>query len=533
MEENGEKRKLTEKYDVVLMAVSVGIIVLLVAVLTAFPEQGREVAAEVKKLLTYTFGSFMEVLALGGLVFLLILGFSKYGKIKFGEGTPDFSTISWIAMMFFTGLGAGTVYWAFLEWGYHYNAAPQIGGVELGEAYRYELSLAYSMFDWGPSAWALLCLFALPFCYHYHVKKDRELRFSALCKYAVGEKMVNGLFGKIVDFLFIFAAVGSICITAGVAATTIASVVADLAGIKNSFPLTAAVLVGIAVLYSISSLLGVERGMRKISDWNVFFCIAFLLFILFAGPTRFILDSLVNSLGLMVSEYVRMSLWLDPVNASGYPQEWTVFYFVYWFVFGPFTGLFIARISKGRTIKEIILNMLISGTGGLFVFFGIIGAYGQYLKINNILDIPAMIVSGQSEQVAEAVIHTLPMSRILMLLYLLVIVLFLATTLDSCSFTLCATVSRKLKGHEEPKKGLKFAWCIILIALPLAISYTGTDIDTIKSIVLVTGLPLVVIMAIIYYGFLKEMRQDYGNLTGAEIEARSCAKDAGESESEF
>ena len=272
--------------------------------------------------------------------------------------------------------------------------------------------------------------------------------------------------------------------------------------------------------------------MRKISDWNVFFCIAFLLFILFAGPTRFILDSLVNSLGLLVSEYVRMSLWLDPVSGSGYPQEWTVFYFVYWFVFGPFTGLFIARISKGRTIKEIILNMLISGTGGLFVFFGIIGAYGQYLKINNILDIPAMIVSGQSEQVAEAVIHTLPLSRILMVLYLLVIVLFLATTLDSCSFTLCATVSRKLKGHEEPKKGLKFAWCIILIALPLAISYTGTNIDTIKSIVLVTGLPLVVIMAIIYRGFLKEMRQDYGNLTGAEIEARSRAEDAMESESE-
>jgi BCCT family betaine/carnitine transporter len=212
-----------------------------------------------------------------------------------------------------------------------------------------------------------------------------------------------------------------------------------------------------------------------------------------------------------------MSLWSDPVAQTGYPQDWTVFYLVYWFVFGPFTGLFVAKISKGRKIKEIILNMLVSGTAGLFLFFGIIGGYEQHLRIEGILDVPAMLTNGQSEEIAQSVINTLPFAKIAMVLYLIVIILFLATTLDSCSFTLASTVSKNLKGDEEPKKGLKFVWCIVLVAIPLAIAYVGTDINTIKSIVLATGLPLVIILAIIYWGFIREMIKDYGAKTKDQI----------------
>lgn len=517
MERKRDNKKLNEKYEVGLMAVSLVIIIALVAGLTMFPEEGKAIAASIMNLLTHTFGSTMQFLTVIILIFLVALGFSKYGDIRLGNSKPEFKTVSWVAMMFFTGLGAGTVYWAFLEWGYHFNAAPQLEGVAISEAYSYELSMAYSLFDWGPSAWALLCVFVLPFAYHYYIKKDKELRFSALCKYAVGEKRVKGVFGKVVDFIFIFAAVGSICITAGTAATTIAAAIADLLGISTSFVLTVIVLLGVSILYSLSSLLGIEKGMRKISDWNVYFCIALLLFILIAGPTRFILDSVVNSIGVLGSEFLRMSLWSDPVAQTGYPQDWTVFYLVYWFVFGPFTGLFVAKISKGRKIKEIILNMLVSGTAGLFLFFGIIGAYEQHLRIEGILDIPAMLTSGQSEEIAQSVINTLPFAKIAMVLYLVVIILFLATTLDSCSFTLASTVSKNLKGDEEPKRGLKFVWCIVLVAIPLAIAYAGTDINTIKSIVLATGLPLVIILAIIYWGFIREMLKDYGHKTKDQI----------------
>ena len=161
--EKQEKKPLSQRYEVGLMVVSVIIVAALVAGISIFPEKGKEVAAAAMHMMTYTFGSTMQFITVIILIFLVALGFSKYGSIRLGKEKPDYKTSSWVAMMFFTGLGAGTVYWAFLEWGYHFNAAPQLEGAVVTEAYAYELSLAYAMFDWGPAAWALLCIFVLPF----------------------------------------------------------------------------------------------------------------------------------------------------------------------------------------------------------------------------------------------------------------------------------------------------------------------------------------------------------------------------------
>lgn len=513
---------LNSRYEVGLMVVSVVVIILMVVGLTMWPEEGKEIAGSVLTLLTETFGSAMQFFTIIVLLFLAWICVSKYGSIKLGNEKPEFSTLTWVAMMFFCGNGAGTVYWAFLEWGWHFDAAPMLNGVPMSEALNYELSMAYTFFDWGPSAWALLCVFVLPFAYHYHIKKDNELRFSILCKYSLGEKTVRGFFGKFVDFIFIFAAVGSISITAGTSGSTIAAAFADLTGMETSFGLSVAVLVLVAVLYSVTSLLGIEKGMRRISDLNVYFCLALLGFILIAGgATQFIIDSIVNALSILGTEYFRMSLWTDPVAGSGYPQAWTTFYLVYWLTFGPFTGLFVAKISKGRRIREVVINMLVSGSAGLFLFFGIVGGFQQHLRIEKVLDVPKMLLEGQGEEIAMATINQLPFASIAMVIYLVVIILFLATTLDACSFTLSSTVSKNLGANEEPKKGLKFAWCLILIALPISISYIQTDINTIKSIVLATGLPLVVILGIIYHGFLREMFKDFKGKSKADIEKSS------------
>lgn len=505
------------KYQIGLMIVSILVIFVVFGMLAAFPVQGTAVAANLMNLLTRTFGSFTQILAMIILIFLVALACSKYGEIRFGNKKPQYRTGSWIAMMFFSGLGAGTVYWAFLEWGYHFNAAPQLEGAKVTASYAYELSLAYTFFDWGPSAWALLCIFVLPFGYHIYIKKDKEVRLSALCKYTVGEKRVKGWFGKIVDFIFIFAAVGAICISAGSCASTISSALAGFLGIPQSFTLSVIVLVFGILLYPLTKFLKMSKGMSKISDWNTYLCIFFLLCILILGPTRFILDSVVNSFGVMANEFLRMSLFTDPAGGSGYPQDWTVFYLIYWFVFGPFTGLFIAKVSEGRKIKEIILNMLVTGTAGLLVFFGIIGAYEQHLRIEGILDIPQMLLDGKAASIAEAVIGTLPFSKVFLLLYLIIIILFLAATLNSSSYTLASTVSKEIKEGEDPGDGLKFIWSLVLIVPPMAVTYIGTDITTIKAAVLASGMPLIIILAIIYKGFLKEMKKDFGKKSKEEI----------------
>jgi BCCT family betaine/carnitine transporter len=277
------------------------------------------------------------------------------------------------------------------------------------------------------------------------------------------------------------------------------------------------VLLGVAVLYSITSLLGIEKGMRRISDWNVYFCLGFLAFICLIGSGQFILDSILDSFGIMISDFVRMTTFTDPVAKSSYPQDWTVFYMVYWFVFGPFTGLFVAKISKGRKLKEIIANMLFTGSLGMFSFFGVVTAYQQSLRIEGIMDVPAIIASGNAATLAGATLNTMPFSGFATILYLVVIILFLATTLDATAFALSSTVSRGLKGNEEPKRSLKFVWCLVLVAIPLAVTFAGTDINTIKAIVLATGMPLVIILGIAYHGLLKEMKKDFGHYSREQI----------------
>ena len=513
-----EKKKLTERYEIGLMVVSLLIVAALVIMLTVWPEKGMAFTESIRHFIIYRMGSIIQLMAVGIFIGLIILALSKYGNIRLGHSKPEYKTVSWVAMMFFCGNGAGTVYWAFLEWGYHFNAAPQLFGSKISESFAYEESMAYCFYDWGPIAWAMLCVFVLPFAYHYHVMKEEDLRFSALTKHAVGEKASKGWLGKIVDFLFIFSAIGSVAITAGTSGSTIAATIADLLGIENTFQLTVYVLLGVTVIYSITSMSGAKKGMQRISDSNVYLCLAMLAFILIVGPTQQIIDSIVNGIGLMTNDFLRMTTWTAPTGDTSYPKDWTVFYLIYWFVFGPFTGLFVAKISKGRKIKEIIINMMVSGSGGLFCFFGIMTAYQQYLRQEGILDIPAMLTNGQSEDIALATIKTLPLSGIVTIVYLFVIVLFLATTMDAISQTLAQTVSKNLKYGEEPSKAIRFCWCLLLCALPVAIYFIGTDINTIKSIVLFTGAPLIIAMIIIYKGFLQKMFGKFGKLSKEEIQ---------------
>ena len=512
-----EKKPLSQKYEIGLMVVSLLFVAALVVMLTVWPEKGMAFTESIRHFIIYSMGSVIQFIALGIFVGLIILAMSKYGNIRLGHSKPEYKTVSWVAMMFFCGNGAGTVYWAFLEWGYHFNSAPQLYGSEISEAYAYERSMAYCFYDWGPIAWAMLCVFVLPFAYHYHVMKDDDLRFSALTKHAAGEKASKGWLGKIVDFLFIFSAIGSVAITAGTSGSTIAATIASLLGIENTFQLTVYVLLGVTVIYSITSMSGAKKGMQKISDSNVYLCLAMLLFILIVGPTQQIIDSIVNGIGLMGCDFLRMTTWTAPLGDTSYPKDWTVFYLIYWFVFGPFTGLFVAKISKGRKIKEIIVNMLVSGSAGLFCFFGIMTAYQQYLRQEGILDIPAMLNNGESENIALATLGTLPGATIVSIVYLFVIILFLATTMDAISQTLAQTVSKGLKYGEEPSKAIRFAWCLLLCALPIAIYSIGTDINTIKSIVLFTGAPLLIAMAIIYKGFLQKMFEKFGKMSKEDI----------------
>ena len=297
------------RLDLPLLLISVGTVLAIVALLTLFPEGSTAVADKIFGLFTAIFGTPVLVFVFGAVVFLFGLAVSKYGKIRLGAEKPEYSTFAWVAMMICAGLGSATVYWAFVEWAYYFNSPPL--GIAAGTSKAYEFATTYNLFHWGISAWATYCVAALPVAYHFHVRKNTGLSLSAVCT-AVLNKANPGPVWKVVcriiDVIFIFTCFGGLSITLGVSVPMVAEIVCSIFNIAPTFTTNVILILVISVVYSLSSYVGISRGMKRISSYNTYLAIAFCIGILIFGPTAFILKNTVNSLCLMFQNYIYMSL---------------------------------------------------------------------------------------------------------------------------------------------------------------------------------------------------------------------------------
>ncbi len=213
----------------------------------------------------------------------------------------------------------------------------------------------YGLFHWGPLAWALYCIPALPIAYAFHNRKIPFLRISQACRGVIGDR-ADGPLGKLIDVLFIFGLVGGTGTSLGLGTPILSESISTLFDIERTFALDAFVIVIWTAIFGTTVYLGMEKGIKRLADANVYLGFFLCAFVLIAGPTVFILDTFTNSLGLLVTNFVRMSLYTDPVGQSGFPQTWTVFYWAWWIAYAPFMGLFVARISRGRTIREVVVG---------------------------------------------------------------------------------------------------------------------------------------------------------------------------------
>ncbi|MDD7911592.1 MULTISPECIES: BCCT family transporter [Pseudovibrio] len=518
---NGGKR-----LDTFLLSISLGFVVAIVAGLTAFPEQGNEIANYLFNTFNMIFGTPVLMIVFGSVIFLAALALSKYGSIRLGEGAPEYSTYAWVSMMICAGLGSATVYWAFTEWAYYFNAPPL--GVATETTQAYELGTAYNLFHWGFSAWAAYCIVSLPVAYHFHVRKNPGLSLSAVCTAIRGDKPITPLWrfiSRVVDVIFIFTIFGALSITLGVSVPMVSEILSSLIGIEPTFNVNLVLILIISAFFSLSSYVGIQKGMARISSMNTYLAIGFCLAVFLVGPTMFIAKSTVNGVGIMIQDFVRMSLYTDPVENSGFPEGWTVFYWLYWITYTPFVSIFVTKVSKGRSIRGVVLNMLISGSAGCFFFFGILGGLSQSMDISGLVDVSGMVAAGEGNQAIVQVMNALPFSAAFIILFSLVSVLFLATTLDSAAFTMAATSTKGLREGEEPSPMLRLFWCVMLAAVPLAMMFIEAPLNTIKTCAIVTSIPLLFIIGYMVQGFIRWMHQDYGLVSGENIQqlAREAA----------
>ncbi|SET67345.1 betaine/carnitine transporter, BCCT family [Oceanobacillus limi] len=479
--------------------------------LVIFPEAGAEVINAANRFMTGNFGVLFILMGLLSLIFLLFVAFSKQGKIKLGgrETKREFSTFSWAAMLFSAGIGSSILYWGMIEWAYYYQGPPFGIAPESEEAIQF--ASTYGIFHWGPIAWAIYTLPALPIAYFFYVRKKPVLKISEAIRPVLG-KYVDGPIGVVIDVLFIFGLMGGAGTTLALGTPMITEGVNDLTGLPVNLGTQAGIMLLCTAIFAISSYSGLQRGIKVLSDLNLWLVIFILGFIFLFGPTVFISETTVTSIGILLNDFFRMSTWLEPLaNVAGFdetlfPESWTVFYWAWWLVYAPFVGLFVARISRGRTIREMIIGTMVYGTIGCILFFGILGNYGLYLQLTGSFDVISFMNEYGAPATIIAILNQLPLSTFIVAIFTILAIIFLATTFDSASYILAAVAQKSVKGGD-PLRWHRLFWAFTLCIMPLVLMFIG-DLETLQTASIVSGFPIIFIMFLLAWSFMKASGED-------------------------
>ena len=484
----------------------VAIIAVVGITLLVAPDAAADRLNSLYQFIAVEFGIFYLLASVAAIAFLVWLAASRFGRVRLGDddSEPEFRTLSWVAMLFCAGVGAGLMYWCATEWAYYFESPPF--GAEPRSPAAAEWASTYGLFHWGVTAWAFYCLPAIAIAYPFYVRKKDILRFSLSCNALLGGKD-HGALARFIDFLFMIALIGGAATSLGFSSPMIAACIAWLFGVETGFSLEVVVVALCVGLFVLSVWLGLQRGIKRLSDINMYLALGLLLFILVVGPTVFLLKTSLNGLGMMTQNFVRMNFWTDPFTNSGFVESWTVFYWAWWIAFAPYVGLFITRISGGRTIRQVVTGMLVFGSLGSWIFYMVIGNYGLFLQLEGRLDFVGIMNSVSGNAAIVAMLDTLPMAAIVIAVFAVVSIVFAATTYDSASYSLASGATLHLSAGDDPARWHRVFWAFALAVLPIALMFIG-GLKAMQSVLLVVSLPILVVGVLMAVSLVKALRAD-------------------------
>jgi len=491
--------------DWFIFSMSVGVILGVCAPLVLYPDAGKQALDTGFEFVTQRIGVAYVLAAAGSVILLLKLAFGRHGSVVLGppDSQPSFSTFSWCAMLFCGGIGSSVVYWGTIEWAFYFDSPPM--GFEPRSDQALLWATAYPLFHWGITGWALYCLPAVAIAYAYHVGNTNSLRLSSACRAALGDA-TDGPLGRLIDLMFMVGLLGATSTGLGLAVPLISAVVNRLFGVGEEFTLSLAIIALITALFAISVYVGLDKGIKRLSNLNVGFAFALLIFVLIAGPTVFIVETSVEAVGHMVQNFIAMSTYTDAQNKTDFVGAWTVFYWAWWLALGPFMGIFITKISRGRTIKELIVCSLGYGSLGCAAFFLILGNYALFLEQTGQVAVLDIVNSAAGAPHAiVAVLAQLPGGSIALVLFGLLCLIFAATSYDSASYTLASAATRDLPANAHPPAWHRMFWAFFLGILPITLIYLG-GLRSLQSAMVIVSVPLLVVLIILTVALMKGLR---------------------------
>lgn len=476
--------------------------------LLLYPEASTAFLEKLYAYIAKEFGVLYLLASVGAIGFLVWLACSRFGALRLGDDTrPEFSELSWAGMLFCAGVGAGLLYWCGVEWAYYFDAPPF--GAEPRSTAAAEWASTYGLFHWGFTAWAFYCLPAIAIAYPYYSRKLDVLRFSVSCHWFLKGKQ-HGPLARSIDLLFMIALLGGAASSLGFSTPMIAATIAWLFNTEPGNTLEIAVVFVCIALFAISVWAGLKKGIKRLSDINVGLAFALLAFILLAGPTVFLVKTSLNSIGMLTQNFVRMNFWTDPFTNSGFVESWTIFYWAWWIAFAPYVGLFVTRISRGRSIRRVIAGMLIWGSLGSWLFYMIMGNYGLFLELSGKIDFTGIMGSQSGNAAIVAMLATLPGAAFVIGLFSVIAIIFAATTYDSASYTLASSATLHLKAGDDPARWHRVFWAVALGIMPVALMLLGGNLRPIQVILLVVSLPILFVGIVMSIALQRTLRADVG-----------------------
>lgn len=502
-------KKLLPELDKEVFGSAIFLFLLMAAAVVWQPESIRLVVTDWLQWITHQWGWVLLLFGVFCVVFLFRLAFSRFGSIRLGatDSVPEFSDASWVSMLFCAGIGISIVNWAFVEPIALMHASPL--GLEPGSKTSAEYAAMYSQFHWGIIPWSIYTIATIPVAYSLYVLKEPYLRLSTAARPVLGQ-WVERWPGKLIDLVVIFSIVGGVGTSLGLSIPLLTALIANILGLQESFSLQLIILFAWTLLFSFSVYKGLSKGIKVLSDINIALAFLLLVFVLLAGPSIFILKLWVNSVGLYLDNFARVSLWTDPFSQTTFTQDWTVFYWAWWIAYTPMMALFVARISGGRTIREVILNQILWGSAGCMCFFAIWGGYALYLETEGQLAISAVLEAQGLPQSVIAVLDTLPGGNLLKSAFALLCFIFLATTLDSAAYTLASVSTKNLTGQQEPAVWNRLVWALIVAAVGVLLLIIG-GLEIVQASTLVFALPMVLVLLLLCWSLNLSLKKNERN----------------------
>lgn len=471
-----------------------------------FEERAKVIIDATFNWLTRDFGFLYQWFGLAALGLCLWLGFGPYRHVRLGgpAARPEFNRASWIAMFFCSGIGTSLIYWSAIEWTYYYSAPPF--GIEPQSQMAAEYAAMYGMFHWGPIGWAIYLLCAFPIGYAYYNRGSSGLRLSSGCEGVIGKARSDGTVGRIIDIMMILGLVGGTGTSLASGTPLLSEAIAFNLGITRTENLDLVVVLIWSAIFVGSVSLGLKRGIKVLSDLNLIAIFALCSLIFVFGPTVFMLSTFTNSMGLMASEFLRMSLYTDTIGKSGFPQDWTIFYWSWWVAYGPYMGIFIARISRGRTFRELTIGVLSGGSLGCALFFTVFGNWGVYLQLEGIFPIIEVISEKGEASAVVGLLTQLPVQWLVMPLFIFLAFVYSATTVDSSAYSIATVASQRSEGRE-PSLVNRVFWAVSLGLIAVVLMRLG-GLAPLKTASVIVGLPLLFIMSLSIVSLLKLLRAE-------------------------